>query len=226
MTEPATDPHSPGGVMPEQLSAIERKVYDYLLDFLTEHTYQPSVREIGRAFHIKSTKTVSEILQAIARKGYIERDPSRSRGVLLLGYRGTRRAMPVPYYTRFADNGALAPEHRAGYITVDRRFLPDEQVFFVKACGSGLADHGVLDGDYLLVDPASSPHEGEIAVSSAGSHPTVGVVGHRGAASVLEPASASVATASPPLVGRVCGVFRPFQEREDEPVHVEGNGAN
>lgn len=212
--------------MPEPLSTIERKVYDYLLDFLTEHTYQPSVREIGRAFHIKSTKTVSEILQAIARKGYIERDPSRSRGVLLLGYRGTRRAMPVPYYTRFGDDGALAPEHRAGFITMDRRFLPDEQVFFVKACGGGLADRGVLEGDYVMVDPASTPQQGELAVARAGSLPTVGVVGHRGADSVLEPSSPPVATAAPPVVGRVCGVFRPFHEREDEPVNVEGNGAN
>ena len=45
--------------MPEVLSAIEQKVYHYLLDFLTTHTYQPSVREIGKRFRIKSTKTVS-----------------------------------------------------------------------------------------------------------------------------------------------------------------------
>ncbi|HEY8309864.1 MAG TPA: MarR family transcriptional regulator, partial [Gemmatimonadaceae bacterium] len=71
--------------MPEVLSAIEQKVYHYLLDFLTTHTYQPSVREIGKRFRIKSTKTVSELLHSLERKGYIERDPSRSRGVRLLG---------------------------------------------------------------------------------------------------------------------------------------------
>ncbi len=31
--------------MPDTLSAVEQKVYHYLLDFLTAHTYQPSVRE-------------------------------------------------------------------------------------------------------------------------------------------------------------------------------------
>ena len=44
--------------MPEQLSTTERRVYHYLLDFLGEHTYQPSIREIGKRFRIKSTKTV------------------------------------------------------------------------------------------------------------------------------------------------------------------------
>ena len=82
--------------MPDSLTTVEQNVYHYLLDFLTKHTYQPSVREIGRRFHIKSTKTVSELLQSLERKGYIERDPSRSRGVRLIGYEGARRTQLVP----------------------------------------------------------------------------------------------------------------------------------
>ena len=61
--------------MPEPLTQIEQRVYHYLLDFLCDNTYQPSVREIGKQFQIKSTKTVSELLQSLADKGYIERDP-------------------------------------------------------------------------------------------------------------------------------------------------------
>ena len=74
--------------MAENLTPIERKVYNYLLDFLAENTYQPSIREIGRKFRIKSTKTVSDLLQSLSAKGYIERDPSRSRGVRIVGYNG------------------------------------------------------------------------------------------------------------------------------------------
>ena len=67
--------------MNDTLTAVERRVYHYLLDFLAENTYQPSIREIGKRFRIKSTKTVSDLLQSLANKGFIERDPSRSRGV-------------------------------------------------------------------------------------------------------------------------------------------------
>src|ERR671921_136080 len=86
--------------MAESLTPIERKVYNYLLDFLAENTYQPSIREIGKKFRIKSTKTVSDLLQSLAAKGYIERDPSRSRGVRLLGYKGMTGTQPIPYYGR------------------------------------------------------------------------------------------------------------------------------
>ena len=83
--------------MPEPLTNIERKVYHYLMDFLAENTYQPSVREIGKKFKIKSTKTVSELLQSPARKGYIARDRSRSRGVRLVAFAAKRRTQPLLY---------------------------------------------------------------------------------------------------------------------------------
>ncbi len=52
--------------MSEPLTPVERKVYQYLIDFLAENTYQPSIREIGKRFRIKSTKTVSDLLHALA----------------------------------------------------------------------------------------------------------------------------------------------------------------
>src|SRR5437764_15433990 len=116
--------------MPESLTAVERRVFHYLIDFLSENTFQPSIREIARKFHIKSTKTVSDLLQSLERKGYIERDASRSRGVRLLGYAGGGKTQPIPFYGRIhAGEPALLPEHRTGYITADRRFLPTEDVF-------------------------------------------------------------------------------------------------
>ena len=38
--------------MAEPLTPTERRVYHYLLDFLSENTYQPSIREIGKRFRI------------------------------------------------------------------------------------------------------------------------------------------------------------------------------
>src|SRR5215210_3778524 len=126
----------PEVAMTETLTSLERRVYHYLIDFLAENTYQPSIREIGRRFRIKSTKTVSDILQALAQKGYIERDPSRSRGVRILGYHGTGGTQPVAYYGKIAAGEPhLIPEHREGFITMDRRFVPSDEAFFMKIKG-------------------------------------------------------------------------------------------
>src|SRR6266566_423938 len=112
-TSNAGRPPLPGATMAEALTQLEGSVYKYLLDFTAEHTYQPSIRDIGKQFQIKSTKTVSDLLQSLARKGYIERDPARSRGVRLLGFTGGGKTKPVPYYGKIhAGEPSLLPEHK------------------------------------------------------------------------------------------------------------------
>ena len=149
--------------MPEQLSTMERRVYHYLLDFLGENTYQPSIREIGKRFRIKSTKTVSDILQSLAEKGYIERDPARSRGVRLLGFSTVGRMQPVPFYGRIAaGEPMLIPENRDRFITLDRAFVPSEDCFFLRVSGDSMIGRGIFDRDFVLVNPSARANDGDI----------------------------------------------------------------
>jgi len=214
--------------MAEPLTPIERRVYHYLLDFLTENTYQPSIREIGKRFRIKSTKTVSDILQALAEKGYIERDPSRSRGVRLLGFAATARIQPVPVYGKIAaGEPALLPEHRQGFLTMDRRYVPSEDVYAIRIKGNSMEGRGIFEGDFVVVNPSARARDGEIVAARIGEDATVKTLTHRGAAIVLEPANSADGeiVVGPQdnfaVLGVVCGVFRPFHDRERESDHVD-----
>jgi repressor LexA len=207
--------------MAEPLTPIERRVYHYLLDFLTENTYQPSIREIGKRFRIKSTKTVSDILQALAEKGYIERDPSRSRGVRLLGFAATARTQPIPVYGKIAaGDPVLRPEFRQGFLTMDRRYVPSDDVYALRIKGNSMEGRGILEGDYVVVNPSARARDGELVAARVGEDATVKTLTHRGAAIVLEPASSSdrEIVVGPQdnfaVLGVVCGVFRPFHDRE------------
>lgn len=203
--------------MPEQLTQLEQQVYHYLIDFLAQNTYQPSIREIAREFHIKSTKTVSDLLHALEHKGYIERDESRSRGVRLLGYSAAGGTQPVPYYGAVhAGPPIVMSEDREGFITVDRRFLPGEDAFFLRVEGDSMNGRGILDGDYVMVSPSSAAHDGDIVSARIGAKATVKTLTHRGGMIVLEPAKEGEReiTIAPGqdavVIGVVCGIFRPL----------------
>lgn len=207
--------------MSEPLTQLERRVYHYMLDFLAENTYQPSIREIAKKFRIKSTKTVSDLLHALANKGYIQRDESRSRGVRLLGYAAAGAIQPVPYYGRIhAGEPALLPEHRQGYLTVDRRYLPGEDVFALKVKGDSMSGRSICDGDFVLVAPSQKPKDGDIVAARIGEEATVKTYKTRGATVVLEPANSGEraievgARDNFAVLGVVCGVFRAFFEQE------------
>jgi repressor LexA len=205
--------------MSEPLTEIESSIYKYLLDFTAENTYQPSIRDIGRQFRIKSTKTVSDLLQSLARKGYIERDPTRSRGLRLLGFAGAAHSQPVPYYGRIhAGEPALLPENREGFLTVDRRFLPSEEIFSLRVKGDSMIGRAILDGDFVLLDPKASPKDGDIVAARIGEEATIKTYRVRGGSIVLEPANPAEREMvlrpgdNYAIVGVCCGVFRPFTD--------------
>lgn len=140
--------------MAQSLTDLERRVLDYLVEYLREHTYQPSIREIGQHFGIKSTKTVSELLQSLAAKGWIERDASRSRGVRLLGVEMRPDAVTVPCVGPHA-----APDE---HYEIDRKLAGGSGAFLVTA-GPACGIDGVRPEDLLLTQPLSvAAEEGDV----------------------------------------------------------------
>lgn len=210
--------------MSEPLTQLEKRVYHYMIDFLAENTYQPSIREIARRFRIKSTKTVSDLLHSLETKGYIQREESRSRGVRILGFSANGNTQPVPYYGQIhAGEPTLLPEHRAGFITMDRRFIAGEDTFFLKVKGDSMVGRAILDGDYVMISPSAAPKDGDIIGARLGSETTIKTLRQSEASTTLEPANPNEQSIQIgphddfKVLGVVTGVFRPFWEQEPPP---------
>lgn len=152
--------------MPQPLTETERRVLDYIVEYLRTNTYQSSIREIGHQFDIKSTKTVSELLQSLARKGWIERDPSRSRGVRLLGVELHPETVTVPW---------SGGDGRVEAFELDRKLAGSAGTFIVAMPDDGLSGEGIRAGDLLLVDPVTENalEDGDLVVARIGGERTV-----------------------------------------------------
>lgn len=197
--------------MPEPLTKLERRILDYLIDYLRRNTYQPSIREIGRRFDIKSTKTVSEYLQSLADKGWIERDPSRSRGVKLLGINLSPATVTVPWYDRL--EGETAP---GAQLDVDRLLAGSTGAFCLTVSNSAGIAYGIAEGDLLLAEPVTVDEleDGDTVLARMGGQLAVRRFFRREGEALLEPAT----TDYPPallrpgagvvLLGRVVSMIR------------------
>jgi repressor LexA len=205
--------------MTEPLTQLERRVYQYLIDFLAGHTYQPSIREIAKQFRIKSTKTVSDLLHSLEAKGFIQRDESRSRGVHIFGFAAAGMTQPVPVITPGPASEAT-PRRPDRYITVDRRFLPGDDVMYLRSTDDAMSDRGILADDYVMVSPSARAKDGDLVAARVGGRAVVRMLTHRGAVIVLEAAGATTAPIEVgpgddfAILGVVCGVFRPYVEAE------------
>jgi len=204
----------------EPLTDIERKILDFMVQYLRANTYQPSIREIGERFGIKSTKTVSEHLQALADKGFLERDPSRSRGVRILGMDLTAETVSVPLFVEIPEDADLVRGDGAVRVAIDRRLGGERGSFFVRARAGDLAVLGVNEGDFVLVAPATveEVEPGAIVLARVGTSSVFHRFGRNGSGVFLEalrPGGDRTAIEDPTnlrLLGRVTGFFRRMDE--------------
>ncbi len=206
--------------MSQAMNDIERRILDYMVTYLRSNTYQPSIREIGERFGIKSTKTVSEHLQALADKGFLERDPSRSRGVRILGVDLTPDAVTVPCFEALPDDRAASHSDRAeSRLTVDRRLAGAKGSFFVRAQDDELAVLGLMPGDWILLEPADLhdvPDGGVVAAQVGGAPSSYQRVSRNGRGVFVQGLKQGDAptlveqTATVRILGRVAGFVRRF----------------
>ncbi len=205
--------------MEQSITEIERKILDFMVHFLRSNTYQPSIREIGERFGIKSTKTVSEHLQALADKGFLERDPSRSRGVKILGVDLSAQTVSVPCYHELPQGrGGLRTEQAEMHLTLDRRLAGSKGSFFVRARGRELESLDINEDDYLLVEPAEVHElvEGSIVVARVGGGPSFYEFSKNGSGVSLTPVEGDGPTKAIEdpeklhLIGRVVALYRRF----------------
>jgi repressor LexA len=148
--------------MPETLTAIERRIYHYLVDYLKRETYQPSIREIGVRFGIRSTKTVTEHLQSLQRKGYLDRTPSRSRALRILGLNLSPDTYTIPLY-RNAERELSDEEVEARY-DLDRSLACSPDSFLVRVSSDSMGEWAILEGDLILVEPCGELRDTDLVV--------------------------------------------------------------
>ena len=59
--------------MAKGLTVRQEKILQFVLEYVQNEGYPPSIREIGQKFGIGSLRGVTVHLDALARKGFIER---------------------------------------------------------------------------------------------------------------------------------------------------------
>src|SRR3990172_7499502 len=84
-----------GGARMRGLSPKQQRILEFMREFINDHDYPPSIRDIQVGCDISSTSVVDYNLKALERLGSIRRDREASRAIELLD-RGSRRPRTVP----------------------------------------------------------------------------------------------------------------------------------
>ena len=72
----------------DQTSDIQKRIYDFIVNYIRREGMPPTNREIGGAMKIASTGHVDYHLSMLEKKGYILRESKKSRGIKLSQHSG------------------------------------------------------------------------------------------------------------------------------------------
>ena len=201
-----------------ELTARQREIWCFVLDYSDRHGYPPTVREIGEAVGLASPSTVHAHLANLERAGLLRRDPTKPRALELLAREKTTREpaeLPkLPLLGQIAAGGPLLAEQNVeDEIAVPETLHGD---FLLRVKGDSMIEAGILEGDVVVVQRAQDARNGEIVVALAGDDETAdeatvkrffrenGRVRLQPENSALEPIYADYVQ----VLGKVVGVFR------------------
>lgn len=146
-----------------QLTDRQRKVYELIRSLIHDRGYGPTVREIGEHFEIKSPNGVMCHLRALERKGLITRKANKSRAIELVG-EDARSKTSLPMMGIVSEHPVDLDSNATEAIDLGKT-LAQKDRFVVQVSGKSYAGHGVMDGDYLIVEPDRECREGDLIVT-------------------------------------------------------------
>jgi len=200
------------------LTGRQQEIWDYLVDYVDQHGYPPTVREIGEAVGLASPSTVHAHLANLERAGLLRRDPTKPRALELVG-REKPQSPPaevdrLPLVGQIAAGGPLlAEENIEEHLAVPETLRGD---FLLRVKGESMINAGILDGDIVVVQRSQDARNGEIVVALAGDdesadEATVKRFFRENGRVRLQPENDALEPIYAPhvqVLGRVTGVFR------------------
>jgi repressor LexA len=200
--------------MRKKLTIRQQKILDFIVSYIKDNGYPPTVRDIARDFKM-SSKGAYDHMVAIEKKGYIRRDPTKPRAIELLDFVQRDSQEPVinvPVIGRVAaGEPLLATENIERTITISSDMVRTETPFALRVKGNSMIGAGILEDDYVIVRQQHSAEQGDIVVALIGDEATVKKFYKEDNHVRLQPENplmAPIIVKDVTILGKVIGLFR------------------
>jgi repressor LexA len=210
------------------LTARQQEILQFLIQYVDDHGYPPTVREIGDAVGLASPSTVHAHLANLERVGLLRRDPTKPRALELV--RRDRAASPAPAWQQpetevrllplvgeiAAGGPLLAEENVEAHLAVPEPLSRGGEEFLLRVKGESMIEAGILPADYVVVRRQQTARNGDIVVALAGEdeaadEATVKRFYRESGRVRLQPENSAMEPLYPEhvqILGKVIGVFR------------------
>ena len=185
--------------MPSQNASLTRR-QQQIFEFLREHAHSfahpPTLDELAATLGLKSRGSLHKQIQALIDAGLVEPMNRTRRGIRLTANARTASTIAedsLPLLGRIAAGRpieAIEDEQRMG---VPPTLRSGDNCYVLQVQGDSMIEDGILDGDWIVVEPCQQASNGEMVVAMVdGSEATVKRLLQRPGEVVLIPANSAM----------------------------------
>ena len=153
----------------KSLTGKQKKVLNFIVEYIDKKEESPTIEEIKNELNLKSTRSVSQYLEFLVKKGYI-RKSRNPRSIELVNYYENmgNETVLIPMFS-LASCGTpefFADDNIEEHISVDKNLLKRDKnnYYIVKASGKSMTGIGIEDSSFVLVEKKDYYNDGENVV--------------------------------------------------------------
>jgi repressor LexA len=149
-----------------ELTLKQANVFKAIEDFLLEHGYAPTVRQLGAALRMTNPSAVFKHLVSLERKGYISREGGEIR---VAGFPALLESqVKVPVAGLVPAGGPLEAFDVSGEAMDVPAWMVGRRrgnIFCIRVDGKSMIDAYIDDGDHVLLERTNTANSGEMVVA-------------------------------------------------------------
>jgi repressor LexA len=162
------------------LSKRQRQVLSMIREWIDQHGYPPTIREIGAAVGLDSPSSVAHQLKVLEDRGFIRRGARGSRAIDVRTP-GEQANVPVPVLGTIAAGAPiLADEHVDEELNLPLSLVGHGTLFALKVKGDSMIEAAICDGDTVVVRQQQVADNGDIVAAMIDGEATVKVLRRNG----------------------------------------------
>lgn len=216
--------------MAKGLTLRQQEVFNFIIDYIDERGYPPTIREMQVGLGIGSLRGVTIHLDALHKKGFIERlssknGPRTSRGIRILARpsepskASDQGIISLPLIGTIAAGAPLlATQNIEEVISVPSTLIrhAGRDFFLLRVKGESMTGAHIMPGDLVIILPQTAADNGDIVAARIGEEATVKKFwrhGNRIELQAMNPNYAPIPlrkSDNAAIIGKVIGLLRTY----------------
>jgi len=203
------------------LTKRQKQILDFIKKYIKQRDYAPSLEEIGRRFKLSSVATIHQHVEALKKKGYLNKSENQARSIEISKNKKLSDLVKIPVLGTIAAGEPIEAIENKETIKVQKSLLfKSGEHFALRVQGNSMIDEGIFDGSTVIIRKQPTVENGETAVALInGNEVTLKKIYKEKNGFRLQPANPDlkpIFTKELTVQGKVVSVIRNFEESSEK----------